>query len=114
VTEKNRTRRDAGLRPNSGRWAILGACAAGILIALVDSRPGWDDTGVTVAAVLAAGAVFGALRPDRAISSAVAIGVWIPAFEIPGNVGSLLALAMALAGSGAGAMARKAIGSPVV
>lgn len=77
----------------------------------MDSSPGWDDTGVTVAMILGASAIFGAWRPDRPISSALAVGIWLPALELwtTGNFGSLLALAMALAGSSAGAIVRKAV-----
>jgi hypothetical protein len=109
------SRRDTGPIGVFCRWSFLLACGAGILIALVDSSPGWDDTGVTVATILGASALFGAFRPDRAISSAFAVGIWVPAFEVrsTGNFGSLLALAMALAGSGAGAIARMALQGPV-
>ena len=42
---------------------LLGALALGLALALVDSSPGWDDTGMSAVAVLAAAAAFGAARP---------------------------------------------------
>ena len=45
---------------------LLGALALGLAVALVDLSPGWDDTGVSAAAVFAAAAGFGATRPSRA------------------------------------------------
>ncbi|MBP1659488.1 MAG: hypothetical protein H6P95_680 [Candidatus Aminicenantes bacterium] len=89
----------------------LAASALGILIAWVDSRPTWDDTGITAGAVFLTAALFGALRPSRVLVWAVAVGVWIPLFGIAlhHNPGSLLALAPAFLGSYAGALARRAI-----
>lgn len=85
------------------------AVAFGLLIAWVDSRPGWDDTGVTVGTVLLAAAFFAALKPRRPWLWALAVGVWVPIFEIVqgGSYGSLIALAVALIGAYLGAFARK-------
>jgi hypothetical protein len=88
---------------------LLGALALGLLLALVDMRPGWDDTGVSAAAVFAAAAVFGATRPSRAWLWALAVGLWIPVLGIVvrGNVEALIALVPALLGAFAGAAARR-------
>jgi hypothetical protein len=93
---------------------LLAALAVGLALGLVDSSPGWDDTGVSAAAVLAATAAFGFARPPRAWVWALAVGLWIPALGIAlrGNYGSLLALVPAMAGAFAGAGARRLLAGP--
>jgi hypothetical protein len=93
---------------------LLAALAVGLSLALVDSSPGWDDTGVSAAAVFAATAAFGAARPSRAWLLALAVGLWIPALGIVlhGNYPSLLALVPALLGAFAGAGARRLLAGP--
>ena len=101
-------------RERAVRPSLLLAIALGLLIAWVDSRPSWDDSGITAGMVFLTAAFFGALRPSRAPLWALAVGVWIPLFGIilHQNVGSLLALAVAFFGAYAGALARKARGAP--
>jgi len=79
------------------RWLfalIPMALALGFAIAYVDSSPGWDDTGVSAAAVLGVCGLFGLLYPARPWLWAFAVGTWIPAFGIltEFNHASLLAL----------------------
>jgi hypothetical protein len=90
------------------------AIVMGLLIAWVDSRPAWDDAGITAGMVFLTAAFFGALRPARPWVWALAAGAWIPFFGIAlrHNSDSLLALAPALAGAYAGALARRAISPP--
>jgi hypothetical protein len=66
------------------RWTFLMplALVLGLLIALVDSSPGWDDTGITAAAVFGSCGILGALHPRRAWQWALVVGLWIPAFVI--------------------------------
>jgi hypothetical protein len=87
------------------------AVAVGLVIAWIDTRPGWDDTGVTAGLLLAASAIFAALRPRAPWLWAIAVGVWIPLVGILGthNYGSLLALAIAFLGAYGGAMVRKTL-----
>jgi hypothetical protein len=86
------------------------ALGLGLLIAYVDSRPNWDDTGITALALFAGCALWGFLGPNRPWLWALAIGLWVPAFGIAsaGNYGSLLALLVAFAGAYAGMAVRKA------
>jgi hypothetical protein len=93
---------------------LLGALAVGLLVALVDLSPGWDDTGVSAAAVFAAAAVFGAIRPSRAWLWALAVSLWIPVLGIVvrGNAEALIALVPALLGALAGAAARRLLAGP--
>lgn len=92
---------------------LPGALACGAFLAWMDSSPGWDDTGITVALVLACSAAFGALRPRWAWAAALAIGVGIPLVEIPAgrSAGSLAAVAFALAGAYLGAFVRRLLGA---
>src|SRR5438093_229940 len=83
-------------------WLLVPvSLAAGWAIAAVDSSPGWDDTGITGAALFGSALILGALRPDRAWLWALAIGIWVPALGIRQhqNYGTLLALAFAFAGA---------------
>jgi len=86
------------------RWLLMLvplALALGFAIAYVDSSPGWDDTGVSAAAVLGVSGVFGMLYPARPWLWALAVGTWIPAFGIVRefNYASLLALVFSFAGA---------------
>jgi len=54
------------------------ALAAGALIAWIDTRPGWDDTGVTAGLLFAAAGALGFSWPWRAWVWALAVGAWIP------------------------------------
>jgi hypothetical protein len=93
------------------RFVLLAGLAVGIALGYVDSRPLWDDTGVTALAVLVSTFVLGALAPQRPWATALAVGIWIPVFGIVGrgNYGSLLALAFAFAGAYGGMLLRRVI-----
>jgi hypothetical protein len=90
---------------------VLAALGLGLGIALVDASPGWDDTGISAAALFVACFLLGAVRPRHPWLWAVAVGLWIPLLtfarrpESP-NYAALLALAFALAGAYAGAATR--------
>jgi hypothetical protein len=93
------------------RFVLLAGLAVGTALGYVDSRPLWDDTGVTALAVLVSTFVLGALAPQRPWATALAVGIWIPVFGIVGrgNYGSLLALAFAFAGAYGGMLLRRVI-----
>ncbi len=63
---------------------ILFACSMilGLLIAYVDSRPTWDDTGITVFALLLGGGIIGLLLQKRPWLYALAFGIWMPLLSI--------------------------------
>jgi hypothetical protein len=91
-------------------WVVLIlALGSGLLIAWVDSRPSWDDTGISAAAVFLACAMLGMVMPKRAWLWALLVGAWIPLIGIIAhhNFGSLLALVIAFAGAYLGYAARK-------
>ena len=59
--------------------------AAGILIAWNDSRPKWDDTGITASLIVLTAALFGYLYSSRPWVWALAVGMWIPVHAIVAN-----------------------------
>jgi hypothetical protein len=58
------------------------AVLAGLFIAYVDSSPGWDDTGITVGAILLSSGLLTLLGYRRPWLIALAIGLWLPVYEI--------------------------------
>ncbi len=88
-------------------FLVLLALMLGMLIFMVNSSPGWDDTGVSAAMVLAASGLMGAIHPARVW--ALAVGSWVPlmgfALDPAGfHPASVLALAFATVGAYAGAL----------
>lgn len=81
----------------------------GLVVGYVDSRPSWDDTGVTAGVLLIGTAILGALAPQRPWVWALCVGLWIPLFAIASssNYGSLLALAIAFVGAYGGMLVRR-------
>src|SRR5258708_25684584 len=88
---------------------FIAALIAGLAITWVDSRPSWDDTGMTALFILVATFILGALLPRQAWLSALAVGAWIPLLGVirAGNYGAVLALVFAFAGAYAGAFGRR-------
>jgi hypothetical protein len=94
-------------RPDE-RALLLVALILGALIAWVDTRPTWDDTGITAGVLLLVSAGFGALRPRFAWLWSLALGAWIPlvGIVITHNFSSILALGIALIGAYLGVATR--------
>jgi hypothetical protein len=93
-------------------WALLlSAVAFGNLIGWIDSRPTWDDTGITVALVLGATTVLGFVGPDRAWLWALALSVWVPLWNIVlhSSYASAVALLIAFIGAYMGAFLRRVL-----
>ena len=62
---------------------LLGiAVIAGLFSAYVDSRPNWDDTGILVGGLLLVSGLLTLLGYQRPWLIALAVGIWIPAYEI--------------------------------
>ena len=62
---------------------LLGiAVLAGLFSAYVDSRPNWDDTGILVGGLLLVSGLLTLLGHRRPWLIALAIGLWIPTYEI--------------------------------
>jgi hypothetical protein len=88
---------------------LIVALALGAAVAYVDSRPTWDDTGVTVGALFIISSVFGFLGPKRPWLWALALGVWIPLLGVirAHNYGATFALVVAFAGAYGGMAIRR-------
>ena len=104
----------ADRRPALGLRTIAAAATAlagGIGIALVDSRPDFDDTGITAVGLLVAGALAAALDGRRPLLWAVLVRSWIPLLEIPAARSSAPLAALVFAGIGAvvGRLAARAV-----
>jgi HAAS len=70
-------------RINSLQKILLAlAVSTGLFIAFVDSRPTWDDTGITAGAMLLSSGLFTLLGHRRPWLIALAIGLWTPMYEI--------------------------------
>ena len=90
------------------------AAINGLSIAWIDSRPTWDDTGITAGLLLLSAGVWTLFYPRRAWVFALAVGIWIP---LNGVVSThdptmLLALIFPFIGAYAAAGIRKLTGRP--
>ena len=90
-------------------FACSFAVISGILITWIDSRPTWDDTGITVFMIVFATAICGFIHPKKFWLWAILVGIGIPIFGIihKFNFASLLALAFAFIGALIGVLIRK-------
>jgi hypothetical protein len=93
---------------------LLGlALALGLAIAWIDSRPHWDDSGITAGLLLLTAGLLGLIGPRRAWLWALAIGLWVPlnlVIEKPsrGNIlGGFVILAIPMLGAYAGMAVRR-------
>jgi hypothetical protein len=69
-------------RNNTMQKVLLGlAIIMGLFIAYVDSRPTWDDTGITVVTMLLSSGLLTLLGYRRPWLIALAIGLWTPLYE---------------------------------
>jgi hypothetical protein len=86
------------------RFLVGVAVVAGLAIGYIDSRPGWDDTGITVGLLIAAAGAAAAVSGRRPWLWALLVGGGTPLIEIltGGSLASLAALVFAAVGSLAG------------
>ena len=93
--------------------AIAIGIAIGIAIAYVDSRPTWDDAGITAFSMLIVAGLFGLIAPQRPWLWALCIGIWIPLHQIARTpsvrslLGGLVIFAFPLVGAYAGIACRR-------
>ena len=96
----------------SGRTsaALVVALAAGLAIAFIDSRPGWDDTGITAAMLFLGAAIAATIGRDRPWLWALLVGLPMPILEtmLQGAVASWPAVIFAIAGAFTGWAAARA------
>jgi hypothetical protein len=57
---------------------LAATLATGLLIAWIDSRPGWDDAGMTAFTLLLGAAIIGLFVRRRPWVFGLAIGLWLP------------------------------------
>jgi hypothetical protein len=88
---------------------IILAILLGLIVTRIDTRPHWDDTGITVLLLFFASVVCGYLIPRHPWLIALAVCTWIPLYNIlvSRNYGSLLALLPGLAGAYTGFYLKK-------
>lgn len=86
------------------------AVAAGLAIAVADSSPGWDSTGITAGLLLLAAGAVAAIAGDRPWLWALLVGAPVPLLEIrdAGSSGAILALGFAACGAAIGWLVGKA------
>ena len=91
--------------------SVILATALGMTIAWIDSRPNWDDAGISVFMVLLAGLLCGYLASQKPWVIALAVSLWIPLFSIIStqNYGAFLALIPGFIGAYAGWLVKKLI-----
>jgi hypothetical protein len=84
--------------------ALALAVAAGLVIALIDSSPSWDDTGITAGLLFLGAGAAAAIGRDRPWLWALLVGLPTPILETAqtGTFGSWLAVFFAAAGAAAG------------
>ncbi len=93
------TRRGVGPRDELLLMPI--ATVMGLGIAWLDSRPGYDATGMTVVLLLLGALAVAAASGRRPWLWAVQVGVWVPLFEIGGPSGAASLAALVITGIGA-------------
>lgn len=97
------------------RWSmpytlVLGSLM-GIAIGYIDSRPGWDDTGVTATVVFLGSALLGAVRPGSAMLAGLGVGIPVLLFNVSmgRGYGAMFAVGVALLGAALGWAAGRTI-----
>ncbi|HXD09674.1 MAG TPA: hypothetical protein VN653_06395 [Anaerolineales bacterium] len=77
------------------------AVFAGLFLAYIDSRPAWDDTGITVGVILLTSGLLALIGFQRPWLLALAIGLWLPLYEIVTThaYASIVALVFAFIGA---------------
>jgi len=84
--------------------AFVVALAIGVVVALIDSSPGWDSTGITAGLLFLGAGAAAAIGRDRPWLWALLVGLPTALLETvrDGNAGSWLALVFAALGAAVG------------
>jgi hypothetical protein len=79
---------------------LITAALFGLFVAYVDSRPTWNDTGITVFALLIGSGIIGLLADKRPWLFALAVGIWLPLWYIvtTHNLSMIIVLAFPFVG----------------
>jgi len=81
-------------------FLVVLSIGIGLVIAYLDSQPGWDDTGITATMLLLLAALVSGISGRRPWLWAILIGVWTPMAEVSTSGWAGLA-ALGVAGLGA-------------
>jgi hypothetical protein len=93
-------------------WVLfVVANISGLVIGFIDSRPHWDDTGITVGLIVFVSACLGFIMPRRAWIWAITVGFWIFVWDLimHYNFSSSIALPIAFIGAYLGVMMYKLV-----
>src|SRR4051812_44914857 len=93
------------------RMLFAAAILTGLAIAYMDSRPHFDDAGITAGLLLLSAGAFALMAPARPGLWSLAVGIWIPAHAMvqhpdAQSLAMLLVLVFPLAGAYAGLAVR--------
>jgi hypothetical protein len=90
------------------------AVGLGLAIALIDSGPGWDDTGVTAVMLVGASALVAGTDGRRPSLWALLVGLPLPLIEVPASATTTPVVALAFTAIGAilGVLIRRAVRGP--
>ncbi len=82
---------------------------AGLFLGWMDSRQGWDDTGITAGLIVVISALFGFSHPERPWIWALTVSIWIPlhAILLTGDFKMLVVTLFGFAGAYLGAAVKK-------
>ncbi|NJD22003.1 MAG: hypothetical protein FIA82_04960 [Melioribacter sp.] len=98
------------MKVNYKFWiSLIISSLLGLLIAWIDSRPNWDDSGITAVMIFCVSAFFGFIMINRPWLWALCVGIWIPLNSILFymNYTAILALIFAFIGSYVGSLFHK-------
>lgn len=95
------------------RFMLPIALLLGLVMAIIDNQPDWDDTGVSAFAIVCVTGLMSLFEPTRPWLWAAAIGGWFPliAISLHGNYGAVLALLIAFGAAYAGSASRRVLAS---
>ncbi|HTP14178.1 MAG TPA: hypothetical protein VMM37_11145 [Bacteroidota bacterium] len=97
-------------------WLLFCASLfAGLILAWIDTRPNWDDTGIEVGIILCSSFCFGFAQPRFAWLWAVLVGIWIPVINVfvQHDFMSCVILFISFIGAYAGVLIQKVLKSSV-
>jgi hypothetical protein len=89
---------------------MIAALLAGVVIAWIDSRPTWDDAGISAGLVLLTTGLFTVLGVPPLAAMLLVSGPLVLVALLAGNAAALLALLVAAVGAAGGLLVRKAVG----
>jgi hypothetical protein len=104
-------------RPSAGRLGLMVvALGLGLLVAAIDSRPTWDDSGITAAMLILAAGTVSAIDGRRPSLWAALVGLPLPIIEVPatGSPAPVVALAFAAVGAVLGLVVHRAVRGPAI